>query len=182
MALTPSAARYVTGHDASGKSVFLYEGAVPTFTAGGDNASTHGIPWSTANPPDLADDTDTLRATPGPIHTGEGSTARFLVIPPGNKAFMHRTATIDYGKPTYPTTGSGSPARTLTPVIIQKGEIVLELDDGSERLCREGDLVVQRGTNHAWHNRSDKPCQFYAILVTAPLPEINGTQLEASHK
>ncbi|CAK9779388.1 hypothetical protein CC85DRAFT_265599 [Cutaneotrichosporon oleaginosum] len=162
MAVTPSAARYITGHDASGKSVFLYEGAIPTFTAGLDAVTQHGLPWSAADPPDLADNTDTQLTTTTQIHTGAGSTARFLVVPPGNTAVMHRTATLDY-------------------IIIQKGEIVLELDDGSERVCREGDLVVQRGTNHAWHNRSDKPCQFYAIILTAPLPKINGKQLEASH-
>lgn len=97
MALTSSAARYITGHDASGKSIFLYEGEVPTFTTG-LNMSTHGLAWSAGSPPDLADDTDTQLSTSSLIHTGAGSTARFLVVPPGNKAVMHRTATIDYGE------------------------------------------------------------------------------------
>jgi len=32
-------------------------------------------------------------------------------------------------------------------------------------LCREGDVVVQRGTNHAWANRSDAPCRIAFILI-----------------
>ncbi len=49
---------------------------------------------------------------------------------------MHRTKTLDY-------------------VIVIEGEIVLILDD-SEVTLRPSDVVVQRGTNHAWENRSDK--------------------------
>jgi naringenin degradation protein FdeH len=60
---------------------------------------------------------------------------------------MHRTATIDYA-------------------VILSGEIDLLLDD-SEVHLKAGDTVVQRGTNHAWANRGDKPCQIVFILVDA---------------
>jgi uncharacterized cupin superfamily protein len=40
---------------------------------------------------------------------------------------------------------------------ILEGEIVLVLDTGEVAL-NKGDVVVQRGTNHAWSNRSDAPC------------------------
>jgi uncharacterized cupin superfamily protein len=59
--------------------------------------------------------------------------------------FMHRTETIDYG-------------------IVLEGEIVLVLDRG-ETTVRAGDIVVQRGTNHAWSNRSGKVCRIAFILV-----------------
>jgi naringenin degradation protein FdeH len=58
---------------------------------------------------------------------------------------MHRTETIDYA-------------------VIMKGEIYMVMDD-TEVLCREGDVVVQRGTNHAWSNRSDAPCRIAFILI-----------------
>lgn len=46
--------------------------------------------------------------------------------------------------------------RTLDFCIVQEGEIVLVLDT-QEVLLKTGDFVVQRGTNHAWSNRSNKP-------------------------
>ena len=58
---------------------------------------------------------------------------------------MHRTESIDYG-------------------VVISGEMTLVLDRG-EALLREGDVVVQRGTNHAWANRSGKPCRMLFVLV-----------------
>ena len=58
---------------------------------------------------------------------------------------MHRTETIDYA-------------------ICLEGEIWLVLDD-SEVLMRAGDVCVQRGTNHAWSNRSDAPCFMCFVLI-----------------
>ena len=60
-------------------------------------------------------------------------------------AFMHRTETIDYG-------------------IVLEGEIVLILDEG-ETTVRAGDIVIQRGTNHGWANRSDRNCRIAFILI-----------------
>ncbi|HVW68620.1 MAG TPA: cupin domain-containing protein [Steroidobacteraceae bacterium] len=63
----------------------------------------------------------------------------------GPHPFMHRTETIDYG-------------------IILSGEIYLIVDAG-EMLCREGDIIIQRGTNHAWANRSNRICRIAFILI-----------------
>ena len=60
---------------------------------------------------------------------------------------MHRTRTVDY-------------------VAILSGEIDLLLDD-SETHLRAGDVVVQRGTNHAWVNRGTEPCVAIVVLVDA---------------
>ena len=38
------------------------------------------------------------------------------------------------------------------------------LDQG-ETTVRAGDIVVQRGTNHAWSNRSGKVCRIAFILI-----------------
>jgi uncharacterized cupin superfamily protein len=48
--------------------------------------------------------------------------------------------------------------------IVIEGEMTLVLDD-SEVLLRPGSVVVQRGTNHAWANRSGKPCRMLFVLV-----------------
>ena len=58
---------------------------------------------------------------------------------------MHRTETVDYG-------------------VVIEGDIVLVLDD-SEVVLRSGNVVIQRGTNHAWANRSGKPCRMLFVLV-----------------
>ena len=37
-------------------------------------------------------------------------------------------------------------------------------------LLRAGDVLIQRGTNHAWANRSDRPCRMAFVLIDA-LPD-----------
>ncbi len=59
--------------------------------------------------------------------------------------YMHRTETIDYG-------------------IVLEGEITLLLDEG-ETTVRAGEIVIQRGTNHGWANRSGRNCRIAFILV-----------------
>ncbi|WP_143307164.1 cupin domain-containing protein [Chitinophaga vietnamensis] len=60
---------------------------------------------------------------------------------------MHQTNTLDY-------------------VVILSGEVWLVMEEG-ETLVRAGDIVIQRGTNHAWSNRSGQPCIQLAVLVAA---------------
>ena len=60
-------------------------------------------------------------------------------------AHMHKTQTVDYG-------------------IVLDGEIVLIMDEG-ETVCRRGDIIIQRGTNHGWANRTDKNCRIAFILI-----------------
>ena len=47
--------------------------------------------------------------------------------------------------------------RTLDFCLVLDGEITLVLDTEEVQLSA-GDTVVQRGTNHAWSNRSNRPC------------------------
>jgi mannose-6-phosphate isomerase-like protein (cupin superfamily) len=76
------------------------------------------------------------------------------IYPPqegGKRTVMHRTRTLDY-------------------VVVIEGEVVLLLDD-SEVTLRKGDVVVQRGTNHAWENRSDKLARAAFFHVDAQFSE-----------
>ena len=59
--------------------------------------------------------------------------------------FMHRTNTVDYA-------------------IIISGEIYMLLDQ-EEIFLKAGDVVVQRGTNHAWSNRGSNPCIIAFVLI-----------------
>jgi uncharacterized cupin superfamily protein len=72
---------------------------------------------------------------------------------------MHRTESIDYG-------------------IVIEGEMTLVLDD-SEVLLKPGSVVVQRGTNHAWANRSGKPCRMLFVLVDGQYDPTIAQALEA---
>jgi uncharacterized cupin superfamily protein len=47
---------------------------------------------------------------------------------------------------------------------VLSGEVWLVVDEGETRL-RPGDVVVQRGTNHAWSNRTDAPARMAFVLV-----------------
>ena len=60
---------------------------------------------------------------------------------------MHETATIDYA-------------------LVLEGEIVALMDEG-EKVMRAGDVLIQRGTMHAWANRSGAPVKMAFILVDA---------------
>lgn len=63
----------------------------------------------------------------------------------GAHVLMHRTETVDYG-------------------IVLAGEVWLVVDDG-ETCLRPGDVVVQRGTNHAWSNRTEETVRMAFVLV-----------------
>lgn len=71
------------------------------------------------------------------------SEIRFVDMPAGSRREMHRTDTVDYG-------------------IVLAGEVWMVLDT-TATLLRTGDVVVQRGTNHAWQNRSDRPARMAFI-------------------
>jgi len=61
---------------------------------------------------------------------------------------MHRTATMDYD-------------------IVLDGIIGLELDNGAEVTLKPGDVVVQNGTRHRWHNRGTTVARLLAVTVGA---------------
>jgi hypothetical protein len=65
----------------------------------------------------------------------------------GKRTVMHRTRTLDY-------------------VVVVDGEVMLILDD-SEVTLRKSDVVVQRGTNHAWENRSDRRARLAFFHIDA---------------
>lgn len=138
--------RVVTGHDERGVSVFASDGPVPIVRTAPDGALFCEI-WSTdAMPAQIgaaaSDPTLTsVTVPPGP----NGTKIRFNVLPSGVVSPMHRTQSVDYG-------------------IVLDGEVVLVLDD-SETTLRPGDVVVQRGTNHRWENRSEQTARMAFILV-----------------
>jgi quercetin dioxygenase-like cupin family protein len=149
--------RVVTGHDERGVSVFVSDGPLPVVRAAPDGAYFCEI-WSTAATPApvaATEDDPTLSALTVPP-APNGTKIRINEFPPGAVSPMHRTQSVDYG-------------------IVLSGEVVLALDD-TETVLRAGDVVVQRGTNHRWENRTADTARMAFILVDGAFtPELLGT-------
>jgi quercetin dioxygenase-like cupin family protein len=144
--------RIVTGHDPTGKSVVLSDGPTPkTLDIG--TAAFHEI-WITAQTPvEIAatepEPTDRPVRTPPPAN---GVMVRLTEMAPGAESPMHRTETVDVA-------------------VVLEGETWLLLDDGSQTRVRAGDAVVQRGTNHAWANRSDRPVRMVFAMIDGTITD-----------
>jgi quercetin dioxygenase-like cupin family protein len=152
--------RVVTGHDERGVSVFAADGPVPVVRTAPDGALFCEI-WATSAMPApvaAAEQDPTVSALSVPP-APNGTKIRINVFPPGAVSPMHRTQSVDYG-------------------IVLDGEVVLVLDE-SETTLRPGDVVVQRGTNHRWENRTAATARMAFILVdgafTADLIQTLGT-------
>lgn len=174
----PPIHRVVTGHDAQGQAIVSSNGPLPTVVeiAAIPGTVFHEV-WSTTGAPapvdNGADPTLAPLMLPPPQ---QGTRLRFVDIPPDTEEFlahgaksmkqaftqigdakastvkvdsphplMHRTESVDYG-------------------VVIEGEMTLVLDTESV-LLKPGSVVVQRGTNHAWANRSGKPCRMLFVLV-----------------
>jgi quercetin dioxygenase-like cupin family protein len=138
--------RVVTGHDEHGVSVFASDGPVPVVRTAPDGALFCEI-WATDAMPapiGAAEPDPTLTSLTVPP-APNGTKIRINEFPPGVVSPVHRTQSVDYG-------------------IVLEGEVVLVLDD-SETTLRAGDVVVQRGTNHRWENRSAATARMAFILV-----------------
>ena len=92
------------------------------------------------------------------VGTGQGTVIRITEFAPGAPKFMHRTETLDYA-------------------LLLSGECDLELDSGEIVHMEPGDIVVQRGTMHAWVNNGPTPCVFAFILIDAEPAKLAGQEL-----
>lgn len=169
--------RVVTYQDADGVSRFLTDGDAPNVNIMDDLGGFALTEiWETTAAPTSNTGTDDAGA--GITHLepalgSGGSVVRFCEFPPhtdetlkaasgdefGDYAedgvfaqsdrhpMMHKTSTVDY-------------------IIIVKGELWAVLEE-DETLLKAGDILIQRGTNHAWSNRSDEPCLMAAVLISA---------------
>jgi quercetin dioxygenase-like cupin family protein len=156
--------RVITGHDDKNVAKVIMEG-----TAANTKIPREGVAstlmWCTdAMPADMAigENAEDLGARIlGTAPPQNGS--RFIVMEfaPGIESEMHRTETIDY-------------------IVMLAGEIDMAMDDSTVKL-RAGDIMVQRGTNHAWINRGTEPARLAIVLLDAkPLgighPRLRGQQ------
>ena len=146
----PPLRRVVTGHDANNVAKVIVDGA-PTNERRGGAGNVSTLIWCTDSAPaDIAigENVEDMGARKlGTAPPPNGTRVTVIDFPPGNKPSMHRTETIDY-------------------VFVLSGEIDMDMDDSTVTL-KAGDVMVQRGTNHSWVNRSDKPARLGFVLCDA---------------
>ena len=146
----PPIRRFVTGHDKANVAKVIIEG--PATNAKPPNAGTVStlIRSTDRAPADIAigEEVEDLGARViGTAPPANGTRFAVIDFPPGNRPRMHRTETIDY-------------------VIVLEGEIEMDMDQSTVKL-RAGDVMVQRGTNHAWANRSSSRARVAFVLIDA---------------
>lgn len=170
--------RYVTGHDANGQAVVALEGPAPLAVHIDAIPGTvfHEL-WATGPTPVSVDSgpeaiTPPLRLPP----PAGGTRIRIVDIPPDTAEFLARghermhAAFSQIGDAAASTVATDSPhplmhrTETVDYGIVIEGELVLVLDR-EERVLLPGDVVIQRGTNHAWANRSGQPCRVAFVLL-----------------
>jgi quercetin dioxygenase-like cupin family protein len=160
--------RIVTGHDAAGKAVVASDERMIATTRPGRAGIARCEIWSTDRMP--VDNSDAAAAEQRKgfvvrhnyVGSGQGTVVRITEFAPGSPKFMHRTETLDYA-------------------ILLSGECDLEMDDGATVHLRQGDVVVQRGTMHAWVNNGTQPCVFAFVLIDAKPAEAAGQTLRTHY-
>jgi uncharacterized cupin superfamily protein len=168
--------RIVTIDDAGGKSTAIADGPAPDvqFDPARPGFSSARIWVTAATPVDIAHVADALKLQAATMPNGltpppHGSVFRIVTFPPDD-TWRGRVGAAEVaahfraiGSPEASTYSAKAPhpymqkTRTLDFCLILEGEITLVLDTEEVHLSA-GDTVVQRGTNHAWSNRSNRPC------------------------
>ncbi len=143
--------RIVTGHDSSGTAKVLID-APATNTNSSRPGQYSTLVWCTDDAPatmPIGDDAEDMGARVLGTYPPERGT-RFMIAeyPPGNTPRRHRTETIDY-------------------IIVLSGEIEMDLDGDEKVTMGPGDIMIQRGTYHAWRNKGPDVCRMAFVLVDA---------------
>ena len=166
--MAPQFRRIVTGHDAEGKSIVVIDGPATEF---GAYWQTGGTPADNRSTADTAKLVNTLEPPPS------GSIFRYAVIAPEdpNVTREQREATTarmfaqihaEHCRPDTTRDPGMHKTKTVDYVILLSGEVTLMLERGEVKL-KPFDVVVQRGTNHAWINKGKEPAIIAAVLIDA---------------
>ena len=168
----------VTGHDASGRAVFVSDAAVEPVTSPLVPGSEFHRLWGGDEPPTFPDDGGL------PAHTTYfppvgGYRFGFFTLPPSGQpalpADIDVTAALADLEARLPgLMGHMEPddpgmhtTDTIDFEVVLSGRVVLELDDGATAELRAGDTVVQNGTRHRWRNPDEVPAVLAVFIVGA---------------
>ena len=169
--------RVITGHDESGKAIVVEDGNAPNVKVRKVGNLTSTLVWVTDETPVNIDrDGDPSLREIGVAPPAGGSILRIVDFPPAAEAgeidnsAMLREMGLNADAPGAPPRhASMHRTRSIDYAIVLEGEIDMLLDDSQVHLSA-GDVLIQKATNHAWVNRSDKPCRIAFVLIDAVEP------------
>lgn len=150
---TRNVRRVVTGHDCDGRSMIVSDEAPPVVHLGdGETSRLVREVWATIAQDGVLARGEATAPAPSATLGPHATEIRIVDMPAGGRREMHRTDTIDYG-------------------IVLCGEVYLIVEHG-ETLLRSGDIVIQRGTSHAWHNRSAHAARLVFINISGHITDL----------
>jgi len=170
--------RVVTGHNASGKSVFVSDEVVgPTVAQMIPKTEFYQL-WGGDNTPQFPDDGSMpdWRTYFPPIG---GFRFGIFTVPPGVAGGEVTDVNLEEGLADLeaklpgmlrymdPSDPGMHTTDTIDFEVVLEGTIVLELDDGAEVTLHPGDTVVQNGTRHRWRNPGDSPARLALFICGA---------------
>lgn len=177
--------RLITGFDQDGKSIFSEDGTASFTTVPARPGFRHFHVWATGKLPVAADEPDRSGELSSILPLPGGSVLHILDIPPEPKDPLERQKAYGARRELarqhvlHPTPGvrhypegphpGMHETDSIDYSIVLSGEIYAVLDK-EERLLKAGDVLIQRGTSHAWANRSDQICRIAFMLVEATAP------------
>lgn len=175
--MTKPVRRVVTGHNVAGKSIFILDDASPhVFQRSTGSAIVTELWETTATPADNRANEDAIKRAFRLPPPKSGSVFRIIEYPPDKQRLAAltaemagpddssgRVAAADRGNARHPGFHKTS---SIDYAIVLSGEIHALMDEG-EILLKAGDVLIQRGTNHAWSNRTDEPCLIAFVLIDA---------------
>ena len=166
--------RIVTTHDASGTAIILSDENAPNVRVRKESGITATLLWTTGTMPATYSNADRGAAQIATAPPAGSTVLRVVEFPPEDPAHAADNAAVLAEMGIAPSTGGRRAPRhphmhatySVDYAIVLEGEIDMLLDDTEVHLSA-GDIMVQQGTNHAWVNRSDRPCKIAFVLIDA---------------
>jgi len=169
----PPIRRIVTGHDAQGRACIVEDAPAAAIRTVAERPGYRAVNvWRTTGTPALIREDDSAGKHQGILPPKNGTILRIIDFPPepADPAERDRRIRATFGGIFHDATHDGRKhpgmhkTDTVDYAICLEGEIWSVMDEG-ETLMRAGDVLVQRGTNHAWANRSRKTARIAFVLI-----------------
>jgi len=158
--------RVVTGHRGE-KAVVLFDSAAPNQKLRQASGLVSTLLWATdEQPADVSGSADRSLREIGVPPPPSGSIFRVVDFPPegaarSREAVLKEMGVADAGGARH---HGMHKTRSTDYAVVIEGEIDMLLDDSEVHLTA-GDVLIQQGTNHAWVNRSGRPCRIAFVLI-----------------
>jgi hypothetical protein len=171
----PDIRRIVTGNDPKGRSRVVEDAPAVSIRTAAERPGFRAVNvWRTTETPANIAARDSVEQHQGILPPKNGSILRIIDFPPEPKdekklkqmldatfGGMFKDALHDKRPNVHPGMHT---TQTVDYAIVLEGEIWAVMDEG-ETLMKAGDVLIQRGTNHAWANRSDATARIAFVLI-----------------